>query len=151
MALNETDTVVIYTDGACLGNPGPGGWAALLIAGEHEKELQGADKQTTNNRMELQAAISALEALKRPSRVRLYTDSTYVKSGITEWIKGWQAKGWRGANNRPVKNVDLWKKLLVQVDVHTVDWRWVKGHSGDPLNERVDDLARSAATTVLGE
>ena len=151
MALNETDTVVIYTDGACLGNPGPGGWAALLIAGEHEKELHGADKQTTNNRMELQAAISALEALKRPSRVRLYTDSTYVKSGITEWIKGWQAKGWRGANNRPVKNVDLWKKLFVQVDVHTVDWRWVKGHSGDPLNERVDDLARSAATTVLGK
>jgi ribonuclease HI len=134
--------VVIYTDGACSGNPGPGGWGAILRAGEHEKELWGGEPLTTNNRMELMAAIQALEALKKPCVVELHTDSQYVRQGITEWITGWKARGWRTAAKAPVKNDDLWKRLDAARARHTVDWRWVKGHSGHPENERADELAR---------
>ena len=137
-----TPDVVIYTDGACSGNPGPGGWGAILISGAHERELWGGEGLTTNNRMELYAAISALEALKRPCRVELHTDSQYVRQGITEWISGWKARGWRTAAKAPVKNDDLWKRLDSARARHEVSWRWVKGHAGHPLNERADELAR---------
>lgn len=133
-------TVEIYTDGACSGNPGPGGWGALLRYGKHEKELSGGETETTNNRMELMAAIKALEALKKPSSVKLYTDSTYVKQGITEWIHGWKAKNWP---NR-IKNKDLWIRLDSLNNQHKIEWLWVKGHSGHPENERADSLAVSA-------
>ncbi|MDO5087115.1 MAG: ribonuclease HI [Comamonadaceae bacterium] len=137
------DTVEIYTDGACKGNPGPGGWGALLRAGAHEKELFGGEASTTNNRMELMAVIQALAALKRPCRVDLYLDSQYVRQGITEWIHGWKAKGWRTAGKQPVKNADLWQRLdaLVHGGVHEIRWHWVKGHAGHPGNERADALA----------
>ena len=148
MVSDSEKGVTIYTDGACLGNPGPGGWGVLLICGEQEKTLRGAENHTTNNRMELMAAIKALEALKRPTSVVLYTDSTYVKSGMTQWVSGWQARGWRGANNKPVKNVDLWQKLLHAAASHQVTWKWVKGHSGDVHNDRVDTLARDAALSI---
>jgi ribonuclease HI len=136
--------VVIYTDGACSGNPGPGGWGAILISGEHRKELSGGEPVTTNNRMELLAAISALEALKRPMTVRLFTDSNYLRRGITAWLPEWKARGWRTADRQPVKNQDLWERLEAALAHHRVDWRWVRGHSGDPDNERADQLARLA-------
>ena len=134
--------VEIYTDGACSGNPGPGGWGALLRYGTTEKELAGGEGLTTNNRMELMGAISALEALKKPAKVKLYTDSIYVKDGITKWLKGWKAKGWLTADKKPVKNVELWQRLEAAAHIHQIEWLWVKGHSGHPENERVDQLAR---------
>lgn len=140
--------VEIYTDGACRGNPGPGGWAALLTSGEHEKELSGAETLTTNNRMELTAVIRALEALKRPSELRVFTDSEYVRRGITEWVKSWKARGWKTADRKPVKNQDLWERLDALAAGHTIEWRWVKGHSGVPGNERVDRLANEAIDTM---
>ena len=142
--MTDVDHVVIATDGACKGNPGIGGWGAILRRGEVEKELMGAEAHTTNNRMELTAAIEALKALKRPCRVTLTTDSNYVREGISKWIDGWQRRGWRTADKSPVKNVDLWQALLAAAAPHRVDWRWVKGHSGDPDNERADALANAA-------
>ncbi len=139
--------VHIYTDGACLGNPGPGGWAALLKANGHEKVLTGAASHTTNNRMELRAALEALRALKRPCRVYFHTDSQYLRQGITQWIHTWRRNGWRTANKRPVKNQDLWRALWEAMQPHEVHWEWVKGHAGDPNNERVDRLANEAART----
>jgi ribonuclease HI len=136
-----TDPVAIYTDGACRGNPGPGGWGALLIAGENERELWGGEPQTTNNRMELTAVIRALEALKRPVRANIYTDSQYVRQGILEWIANWKARGWKTADKKPVKNQDLWQALDDLVKRHELEWHWVKGHSGNVGNERVDQLA----------
>ena len=136
--------VLIYTDGACSGNPGPGGWGAVLISGGHERELSGGEPQTTNNRMEIMAAIAALEALKRPCAVDLHTDSQYLRQGITEWIGGWKARGWLTADKKAVKNEDLWKRLDLARARHEVRWHWVKGHAGHPLNERADGLARSA-------
>jgi ribonuclease HI len=136
--------LTVYTDGACSGNPGPGGWGALLLYGDKEKELSGGEKETTNNRMELMAAIRALEALKSPCEVNLYTDSTYVRSGITQWIHGWKKNGWRTADKKPVKNADLWQALEAAANVHKVQWHWVKGHSGDVNNDRVDALAVAA-------
>ena len=138
----DAPLVHIYTDGACSNNPGPGGWGAILISGTHRKELSGSEALTTNNRMELMAAIAALEALKRPSRVELHTDSEYVRNGITQWLVGWQRKGWRTAANEPVKNVDLWQRLDAAIARHTVRWHWVRGHAGHDLNERADALAR---------
>lgn len=137
------ELVEIHTDGACSGNPGPGGWAAILRWGEHEKELAGGEPHTTNNRMELMAAIRALEALKRPMRVELFTDSQYLRQGITEWLQGWKARGWRTADKKPVKNQDLWERLDAARQPHAVEWRWLKGHAGHPLNERADRLARA--------
>jgi ribonuclease HI len=135
--------VVIYTDGACKGNPGPGGWGVYLRSGDVEKDLFGGEAQTTNNRMELTAVIEALKALKRPCQVQMYMDSEYVRKGITEWLPGWKARGWKTAAKQPVKNVDLWQALdgLVSSGGHDIDWRWVKGHAGDPGNERADALA----------
>ena len=135
-------TVDIFTDGACSGNPGPGGWGALLRYGGSERELCGGEPATTNNRMELMAAIKAIEALKRPTRVRLHTDSTYLRDGITRWIRGWKASGWKTAAKKPVKNVDLWRRLDALAAGHEIEWRWVKGHAGHPDNERADALAR---------
>ena len=140
-----TDTVEIFTDGACKGNPGPGGWGALLRIGKTEKQLSGGERLTTNNRMELLAAIRALEALKRPCSVTLTTDSRYVMDGLTKWIKGWQKNGWKTADRKPVKNADLWQELLDAAKPHTIDWRWVKGHAGHAENERVDKLAAAEA------
>lgn len=134
--------VVIYTDGACSGNPGPGGWGVLLRFGEHEKELSGGAASTTNNQMELQAAIEALEALTRPCNVELHTDSKYVMNGITQWLPGWIRNGWKTAAKKPVKNADLWQRLNEAKDRHNVNWHWVKGHAGHPENERADELAR---------
>ena len=143
--MSELPKVEIYTDGACRGNPGPGGWGALIRSGEREKELSGGEPITTNNRMELMAAIEALRALKKPCRVDLYTDSNYVRDGITRWIHGWLKNGWRTADRKPVKNAELWQQLLDAVEPHRIDWHWVKGHSGHPENDRVDALACSAA------
>ncbi|WP_425086467.1 ribonuclease HI [Zavarzinia compransoris] len=142
--MTDDDRVEIHTDGACSGNPGPGGWGALLRFRGTEKELSGGEAQTTNNRMELMAAIAALEALTRPAEVRLFTDSRYVMDGITKWIAGWKRNGWKTADKKPVKNDDLWRRLEVAAARHRVDWHWVKGHAGDPLNERVDQIARAA-------
>jgi ribonuclease HI len=136
--------VIIHTDGACSGNPGPGGWGAILEAGEHRKELSGGEAQSTNNRMELMAAIAALEALKGPSRVDLWTDSNYLRDGITKWIFGWKRNGWKTADKKPVKNVELWQRLDEAVKRHTIEWHWLKGHAGHPENERADELAREA-------
>lgn len=136
--------VIVYTDGGCRGNPGPGGWGAVLQWGAHEKELYGSEPETTNNRMELLAAISALEALKRPLSVELYTDSQYVRKGITEWIHNWKRNGWKTASKQPVKNQDLWQRLDAALSIHNVEWHWVKGHAGHPLNERADQLANKA-------
>ncbi len=147
----SSDIVEIYTDGACSGNPGPGGWGALLLYGEHEKEITGGEFETTNNRMELMAAIEALNVLKRPCTIHLYTDSTYVKNGITEWISGWKAKGWKTAAKKPVKNADLWQALDAAAARHNVDWRWVKGHAGNPENERADALANQGMALYKGE
>ena len=136
--------VDIFTDGACSGNPGPGGWGALLRYDETEKEISGGAARTTNNRMEMMAAIAAIEALKRPSRVRLHTDSTYLKDGITKWIHAWKARGWKTAAKKPVKNQDLWQRLEAALEGHDVEWFWVKAHAGHPENERADALARAA-------
>ena len=136
-----TPKVTIYTDGACKGNPGPGGWGAILFYGDKKKEICGGEPETTNNRMELMAAIQALELLNRPCTVELHTDSQYVMKGIQEWIRGWKARGWKTADKSPVKNDDLWKRLDAARARHDVDWRWVKGHAGHPLNERADALA----------
>jgi len=136
--------VEVYSDGACRGNPGPGGWAATLQYGDHCRELSGAEAATTNNRMELMAVISALEALKRPMSVLVHTDSEYVRRGITEWLTSWKARDWRTADKKPVKNRDLWERLDAAASRHEVEWRWVKGHSGVPGNERVDQLANAA-------
>ncbi len=140
--------VDIFTDGACSGNPGPGGWGAILRYGAVEKELSGSEAQTTNNRMELMAAIAALEALKRPARIKLHTDSTYVRDGIMKWLSGWKAKGWKTADKKPVKNQDLWQRLEAATHTHQIEWLWVKGHSGHPENDRVDELARNAITDM---
>ena len=145
--MDETG-IEIYTDGACLGNPGPGGWGVLLRWRGAEKELSGGEAETTNNRMELMAAIQGLEALKRPGRVTLTTDSTYVKDGITKWIFNWKKNGWRSAVKKPIKNMDLWQRLDAAVVGHDVNWRWVKGHAGHAENERVDNLARAAAEKI---
>ncbi|ALG72214.1 ribonuclease H [Azospirillum thiophilum] len=141
-------TVDIFTDGACSGNPGPGGWGAILRYGEVEKELYGGEPATTNNRMELMAAIMALEALKKPVVVRLFTDSEYVKNGITKWIHGWKAKGWLTADRKPVKNVDLWQRLEEAKRQHEIEFHWVRGHAGHPENERADELARRGVADV---
>ena len=146
-----TPEVVIYTDGACRGNPGPGGWGAILMSGGHEREISGGELHTTNNRMELMAAIAALEALKRPCRVELHTDSQYLRNGITDWLGTWKARGWRTTSKAAVKNEDLWRRLDEARARHQVDWRWVKGHSGHPLNERADALARKGLQETLGE
>lgn len=137
--------VQIFTDGACKGNPGKGGWGTLLRMGEVEKELSGSERETTNNRMELMAAIKGLEALKQPCQITLHTDSRYVLDGITKWVFGWQKKGWKTADNKPVKNEDLWRALIAAARPHKIEWVWVKGHGGHPENERVDKLASNAA------
>jgi ribonuclease HI len=137
------DHVVIHTDGACSGNPGPGGWGAILHYGEHEKELKGGELQTTNNRMELMAAIMALEALKRTCTVELHTDSQYLRQGITSWIHSWKRNGWKTSDKKPVKNADLWQRLEAALGHHKINWHWVKGHAGHDLNERADELARA--------
>ncbi len=141
--------VEIYTDGACRGNPGPGGWAALLSRDGHDKELSGAERATTNNRMELRAVIEALGALKRPVQVRLYTDSQYVRRGILEWLPQWKARGWKTASGQPVKNQDLWQALEAHAARHEIEWLWVPGHAGVPGNERVDALANAAIDALL--
>ena len=140
--------VVIYTDGACKGNPGPGGWGAWLRSGGHEKEIWGGEDQTTNNRMELTAVIESLAALKAPSRVTLHLDSEYVRNGITSWIHNWKRRGWRTASNQAVKNVDLWQRLDALTQAHQIDWRWVRGHAGDEGNERADALANRGVDEV---
>ncbi|HEY0111646.1 MAG TPA: ribonuclease HI [Allosphingosinicella sp.] len=140
--------VEIFTDGACKGNPGPGGWGAIVRSGAHEKEMSGGEPLTTNNRMELLAAIRALQALKRPCEVAVYTDSIYVRDGISKWIHGWQRNGWRTSDKKPVKNAELWQELLDAAAPHRIDWRWVKGHAGHPENERADRLACDAALQV---
>ena len=143
-------TVELFTDGGCRGNPGPGGWGALLRFGEHEKELYGYESETTNNRMELMAAIAGLETLNTPCKVSLTTDSQYVRQGITSWITNWKAKGWKTAAKKPVKNKDLWQRLDAACEKHTVEWHWVKGHSGHAENERVDELANKAMDEKSG-
>lgn len=140
--MSDDKRVVIYTDGACSGNPGPGGWGAILIWGEHRKELSGGEANTTNNRMELRAAIEALQALKKSVAIDLYTDSQYVKNGITNWIHGWKRNGWKTSDKKPVKNAELWQQLDEALQRHDVSWHWVKGHAGHPENERADELAR---------
>ncbi|MDR6787864.1 ribonuclease HI [Sphingomonas sp. BE138] len=146
--MTELTQVELFTDGACKGNPGPGGWGAVIRAGRHEKELAGGEPLTTNNRMELTAAIRGLNALTRPCRVTLSTDSRYVMDGLTKWIHGWQKNGWKTADKKPVKNADLWQELLAAAQPHRVEWKWVKGHAGHPENERADRLASDAATAA---
>jgi ribonuclease HI len=140
--------VIVHTDGACSGNPGPGGWAAILSFGDHLKELKGGEAHTTNNRMELTAAIAALDALKRPCLVDLYTDSQYLRDGITKWMKSWKRNGWRTSDKKPVRNVDLWQKLDALCSHHQVHWHWLRGHVGHALNERADALARAAIAAI---
>jgi len=135
--------VEIFTDGACSGNPGPGGWGAVLRYGDHEKEMNGGEVETTNNRMEMMAVIEALSALKKPCHVDLYTDSVYVKDGVTKWLEGWKAKNWRTASKKPVKNQDLWERIDSAIQRHNIEWHWIKGHAGHPENERADELARA--------
>jgi ribonuclease HI len=143
--MTELPAVEIFTDGACKGNPGPGGWGAVLRFGDRERELSGGEAPTTNNRMELMAAIEALKALKRPCHVQLTTDSNYVRDGITKWIHGWRRNGWRTADKKPVKNAELWQALLEVCEPHRIDWHWVRGHAGHPENERADRLACAEA------
>jgi ribonuclease HI len=140
--------VEIFTDGACKGNPGPGGWGAVLVAGTHEKELFGGENPTTNNRMELMAVIEALRSLRRPCVVQVYTDSQYVQKGISEWITGWKARGWKTADKKPVKNADLWQQLDEARQPHTISWHWVRGHNGHPGNERADALANRGVASI---
>jgi ribonuclease HI len=147
---DERPKVQIYSDGACSGNPGPGGWGAILISGAHRKEINGGEKLTTNNRMELKAAISALEALKKKSDVELWTDSNYVRNGIMSWIHGWKKNGWKTADKKPVKNAELWQELDALRGKHNVTWHWLKGHAGHPENERADELARLAMAPFKG-
>jgi ribonuclease HI len=142
--MNQSDPVEIFSDGACSGNPGPGGWGALLRYRGVERELSGAEEHTTNNRMEMMAAIAALESLTRGVHARLYTDSTYLRDGIMKWLPRWKKRGWRTADNKPVKNVDLWQRLEKAIEAHRIEWHWVRGHSGHVENERVDQLARAA-------
>ncbi|HWA11972.1 MAG TPA: ribonuclease HI [Burkholderiales bacterium] len=144
------DLVEIYTDGACKGNPGPGGWGAWLKSGMHQKEIFGGEAQTTNNRMEMMAVIAALESLKRPSCVKLHLDSQYVKNGISTWIHDWKRRGWKTADRKPVKNEDLWRRLDAAVQGHEIQWIWVKGHAGDPGNEKADQLANRGVEAALG-
>ena len=145
--MSETPRIVIYTDGSCLGNPGPGGYGAILVCGDHRKELAQGFTGTTNNRMEMRAVIAALESLKQPSEIEIYTDSQYVKKAFTDgWLKSWQKNGWKTAAKQPVKNQDLWKRMVKLIEGHAVTWRWVRGHSGHPENERCDVLARTAAS-----
>jgi ribonuclease HI len=141
---NNLPKVTIYTDGACSGNPGPGGWGVLLRFGKHEKELSGGESETTNNRMEMTAAIEALKALKHPCQIEFYTDSEYLRKGITEWMRGWKRRGWKTAAKKPVKNQDLWRELDIVIQEHQINWHWVRGHAGHRENERVDQLARAA-------
>ena len=150
MADSDDTLIEIFTDGACSGNPGPGGWGVLMRWRGHEKELSGGEAQTTNNRMELMAAIQGLEAVKRAARVRLVTDSTYVKDGITKWIHGWKRNGWKTAAKKPVKNEDLWRRLDAALADHEIEWQWVKGHAGHAENERADELARRGIEAVTG-
>jgi ribonuclease HI len=140
----QPSRVVIFTDGACSGNPGPGGWGAILTFGDHEKELKGGEPDTTNNRMELMAAISALEALKRPCRVDLHTDSQYLRNGVMSYLEKWKRNGWRTADKKPVKNIDLWHRLDAALGMHQIRWHWLRGHAGHAMNERADELAREA-------
>jgi ribonuclease HI len=147
----QTELIEIFADGACKGNPGPGGWGAWLRYGKHEKELFGGELETTNNRMELTAVIRALEQLKKPSQVRVATDSQYVQKGMTEWIQGWKARGWRTASKEPVKNADLWRLLEEAANRHQIEWIWVKGHAGHEGNERADALANKGVEMVLGQ
>ena len=144
-----SEPITIYTDGACSGNPGPGGWGALLLWRDEEKELTGGEMETTNNRMEMTAALMALRAIKRSSDVVLHTDSTYLKDGVTSWMPKWKTNGWKTAAKKPVKNADLWRALDEAMTRHTIDWRWVKGHAGDPGNERADELARQGMAPYL--
>jgi ribonuclease HI len=146
--VRETPEVEIFTDGACSGNPGPGGWGAILRKDDRERELSGGDPYTTNNRMELMAAIMGLEALKRPCSVRLFTDSIYLRDGVTKWIHGWKKNGWRTADKKAVKNVELWQRLDAARNGHHVEWHWVRGHSGHPENERADQLARAEIAKI---
>ncbi len=148
--MNELPRVEIATDGACKGNPGPGGWGAIIRSGDREKELSGGEAQTTNNRMEMTAAIEALNALKRPCRVTLSTDSRYVMDGLTKWLKGWQRNGWKTSDRKPVKNADLWQALIAAAEPHRIEWKWVRGHDGHPENERADRLASDAADAMRG-
>lgn len=143
--------VTIYSDGACKGNPGPGGWGAVLVSGDHEKEMFGGEAGTTNNRMELTAVIEALRALKRPCRIAVYTDSQYVQKGIKEWLPGWKARGWKTADRKPVKNADLWQTLDDLTQPHQIDWHWVRGHNGHPGNERADALANKGVASLGGQ
>lgn len=149
MASDALQQIEIFTDGACSGNPGPGGWAAILRYGDNEKELSGGELETTNNRMELTAVIKALEALKRPCRITVTTDSEYVKKGVTEWLEGWKKKGWKTASKKPVANRDLWEMLDAEIHKHKMRWEWVRGHEGHPENERCDELARQAIRNIV--
>ena len=142
--MSDSETVVIYTDGACSGNPGPGGWGSVLMYNGHRREMSGGERETTNNRMEMMAVIEALEALKRPCKIILHTDSIYVMKGMTEWLAQWKRRDWKTAAKKPVKNVDLWQRLDEAIARHDVQWQWVKGHAGIPENERADELARNA-------
>ena len=146
--MTELPKVEIFTDGACKGNPGPGGWGAVLRMGAVEKELSGGEKLTTNNRMEMMAVVEALNALKRPCAITLSTDSRYVMDGLTKWIKGWQRNGWKTADKKPVKNADLWQAMIEAAKPHRIEWQWVKGHAGHPENERADKLASAAAVAA---
>lgn len=146
--MTDSTPIQLFTDGACLGNPGPGGWGALLRAGSHEREISGAEADTTNNRMELMAVIAALEALKKPSELTIYTDSQYVQKGAEEWMAGWKRRGWKTAGGDPVKNRDLWERLAAALLPHKTRWQWVRGHNGHVENERVDQLARRAAESL---
>jgi ribonuclease HI len=148
--MTEENIVELFTDGACSGNPGPGGWGVLLRWRGNERELSGGETPTTNNRMELMAAIEGLKALKRPAQVRVWTDSVYVRDGITKWIHGWKRSGWKTADKKPVKNVDLWQALLAAAEPHEIEWRWIKGHAGHAENERADALARGAIASGRG-
>ncbi len=149
MSENNTEVVTVYADGACKGNPGPGGWGVLIRMGQHSKELFGGEIMTTNNRMELTAVIRALEALKRSCQLKIYTDSVYVQKGMTEWIVGWKARGWRTSDKKPVKNDDLWQQLDGLAQTHEIEWIWVKGHAGHEGNERADALANEGVAQVL--